>query len=82
MRACPRQKQPAQVMDGELGAYVRKEFSLKGIYVFEKIIEAGFRQMTAWSKPIKNADDFAGLKMRTPSAAIFIVTVGAACGPW
>jgi TRAP-type transport system periplasmic protein len=66
------QKQPAQVLDGALGAYLRKEFSAKGLYLFENIFEAGFRQVTSSTKPIQSVEDFVGFKIRTPSVGIFI----------
>ena len=59
-------------MDGALGAYVRRDFASKGIYVFEKTYESGFRQVTSSTKPIHRVDDFAGFKIRVLPAAIFV----------
>src|ERR1019366_3985301 len=65
-------KQALGAMDGALGAYLRNEFAAKGIYVFEKIFDLTFAQVTSSSKPIKTADDFVGFKVRTPAAPIVI----------
>jgi TRAP-type transport system periplasmic protein len=78
------EQQPYAALDGALGAYIRKEFSAKGIHCFEKISGNGFRQVTSSTKPIRTADDFAGFRIRTP-ASKFIVdlfkTLGASPVP-
>ena len=61
-----------KALDGPLGAYIRREMLSKGIYIFEKTFESGFRQMTTSTKPVRTIDDFAGLKVRTVSAPIFV----------
>lgn len=66
------QKQPCEVLDGPLGEYIRGEFASKGIYVFNKVCEVGFSQVTSSTKPIKTAADFAGFKIRTASAPIIV----------
>ena len=65
-------QQALKTVDGPLGAIIRKEIVAKGLYVFERPMEAGFRQVTTSTKPIKTVDDFAGLKIRTPAAAIYV----------
>jgi TRAP-type transport system periplasmic protein len=78
------QNQPLELMDGALGAYVRREFAAKGMYVFEKAFDLGFREMTSYTKPIRNVADLAGFKIRVPSTPIFIdlfKTLGAAPVP-
>jgi TRAP-type transport system periplasmic protein len=66
------QKQPVTLLDGALGAYIRKEFAAKGMYVFEKTFDLGFRQVTSSTKPIREVGDFTGFKIRVPPAPIFV----------
>ena len=66
----PRQVYAA--LDGPLGAYLRREFSLKGIYIFPRVIEAGFRQISAMTRPIRSVEDFAGFKIRTAPSPMFV----------
>ena len=54
--------------DGRLGAYVRGEIAKQGLHAFEKIWENGMRQITTSTKPVRNAADIAGLKIRTPNS--------------
>ena len=77
-------KQATAALDGPLGAYIRKELNSKGLYVFEKVFDLGFRQVTSSQKPIKTVDDFTGLKIRTPPSAVFVdlfKTLGASPTP-
>jgi tripartite ATP-independent transporter DctP family solute receptor len=60
-----------KAMDGDLGAYVRGEINKAGLEVMEKIWDNGFRQTTAWSKPITGPDDFKGLKIRVPVSPLW-----------
>ena len=66
---------PAQVygvMDGEFGAYLRKEMAAKGIYGFPSgALENGFRHISTTDKPVRNADDLAGRKIRVPDGELF-----------
>ena len=39
-----------------LGGYVRNEFATKGMYVFEKSWNGGFRQVASEKKPIRTVD--------------------------
>jgi len=56
-------------MDGELGAYVRKQITAKaGLVPMERMWDLGFRHITTSTKPIKTADDLVGLKIRVPVA--------------
>jgi TRAP-type transport system periplasmic protein len=65
-------KQALAAMDGSLGAYVRKEFASKGLYVFDKAFQTGFREVTSSLRPIKTVDDFSGFKIRTIPAPIYV----------
>jgi tripartite ATP-independent transporter DctP family solute receptor len=58
-------------MDGDLGAYVRKEIAKANIVAFEKIWDNGFRQTTSSTRPIKGPDDFKGFKIRVPVSPLW-----------
>ena len=67
------QAQVYQAFDGDLGDYLRKEMSSKGIYGLRHgCFENGFHQITCATHPIRTADDLEGLKMRSPDAPIYI----------
>jgi tripartite ATP-independent transporter DctP family solute receptor len=57
-----------RAFDGKLGAYVRGEIGAKGLHAFDKIWENGMREITASTKPVRNAADIAGMKIRTPNS--------------
>jgi TRAP-type transport system periplasmic protein len=46
-----------KALDGDLGAYVRKEISKSGLVAMDRIWDNGFRQITSSTKPIQSADD-------------------------
>lgn len=58
-------------MDGDLGAYVRKQIEKAGLYAFEKIWDNGFRQITSSSKPILTPDDLKNFKIRVPVSPLW-----------
>jgi TRAP-type transport system periplasmic protein len=60
-----------KAMDGELGAYVRKEIAKANIVAFEKIWDNGFRQTTSSTKPIATPEDFKGFKIRVPVSPLW-----------
>lgn len=65
-------EQVARVMDGELGRYLRKEMAAKGLYAFPcGLMENGFRQIVSVGRPVRDADDLAGYRMRVPGGRIF-----------
>ena len=64
--------QALAALDGPLGDYVRRDLAAKGIYVFDRSQESGFREITTSTKPIQSADDFVGLKIRTQPAPIYV----------
>lgn len=66
------QKQPCEALDGPLGAYIRSEFQRRGVFVFDKVCEVGFTQITSSTKPVQVAHDLEGFKIRTPSAPIIV----------
>ena len=56
-------------MDGDLGQYVRTQIAAKtGLVAMDRMWDLGFRNITTSTKPIRNADDLVGLKIRTPVA--------------
>src|SRR3569832_2315328 len=55
-----------KAMDGDLGAYVRKEVAKANIVAFEKIWDNGFRQTTSSTKAITGPGDYKGFKIRVP----------------
>jgi len=59
-----------RAFDGKLGAYVRGEIGAKGLHAFDKIWENGMRQITTSTRPVRNASDIAGMKIRTPNSKI------------
>ena len=76
-------KQAFAAMDGDLGAWVRKEIMAKGMYALPYPFDNGFRQITA-NKPIQKAADIDGYKMRVPTSPIFLdlfKTLGASPTP-
>jgi TRAP-type transport system periplasmic protein len=59
-------------MDGALGDYLRKQIESVGLLTFPKIFESGLRELTSSNKPIKNAEDMNGLKIRVPTTKIMV----------
>jgi len=67
------QTQVYRAFDGDLGDYLGQEMRAKGIYaVPQGCFENGFRQISCSARPIRNAADLQGLKMRTPDAPIYV----------
>ncbi len=64
-------KQAFAAMDGDLGDYVIKAMGDKGIVCLPHPFDNGFRHITA-NKPIHNAADVDGLKIRVPPTALFV----------
>ena len=70
-------------LDGALGDVIRGELAQAGLYAFRHCWLNGFHHITTSNRPIRDADDFAGLKIRTPGgelAADFFRTLGAEPG--
>jgi tripartite ATP-independent transporter DctP family solute receptor len=65
-------QQAVAATDGRFGDYLRADMAAKGIYGFRRgAFENGFRQISTTAKPIRTADDLAGLKLRTPDSKLF-----------
>jgi tripartite ATP-independent transporter DctP family solute receptor len=58
-------------MDGDLGAWVRREISGSGLVAMDKIWDNGFRQITSSSRPITAPDDLKGFKIRVPPSPLW-----------
>jgi TRAP-type transport system periplasmic protein len=61
-----------QAMDGDLGAYIRKEIDAIGLFAFPKILDNGFRQITSSTHPIRSVNDLSGFKIRTPAGKLWV----------
>jgi tripartite ATP-independent transporter DctP family solute receptor len=55
-----------KAMDGDLGAWVRKQIQGAGLEVMDKIWDNGFRQITSSNKPIATPGDLKNFKIRVP----------------
>jgi TRAP-type transport system periplasmic protein len=70
-------------LDGALGDRIRSELTANGLHAFRRCWQNGFHHLTTSVRPIRNADDFAGLKFRSPGGAIaadFFKALGADAG--
>ncbi len=70
-------------LDGALGDRIRGELAANGLHAFRRCWQNGFHHLTTSVRPIRNADDFAGLKFRSPGGAIaadFFRSLGAEAG--
>ena len=70
-------------LDGRLGDLIRRELAAAGLHAFRHAWQNGFHHITTSLRPIREAADFAGLKIRTPGgeiAADFFRTLGAEPG--
>jgi tripartite ATP-independent transporter DctP family solute receptor len=63
-----------KAMDGDLGKVIRDDIASRGVVCLDKIWESGFRNITTSTKPIHNADELAGLKIRVSPGKIRIDT--------
>jgi TRAP-type transport system periplasmic protein len=59
-----------RAMDGDVGAVIRKAVDDAGLYVFDKMFDNGFRQITTSSVPVKGPDDLKGLTIRVPPSPL------------
>jgi TRAP-type transport system periplasmic protein len=70
-------------LDGRLGVRIRNELAANGLYAFRHCWQNGFHHLTTSLRPIRTADDLAGLKFRSPGGAIagdFFMSLGAEAG--
>jgi tripartite ATP-independent transporter DctP family solute receptor len=60
-------------MDGDLGKYVRGQIAAKtGLVAMDRMWDLGFRNITSGVKPIRNAADLVGFKIRVPVAPTLV----------
>jgi tripartite ATP-independent transporter DctP family solute receptor len=59
-----------KAMDGDVGALIRDGLSNSGLFVFEKMYDNGFRQITSGSRPIEKPADLKGLPIRVPPSPL------------
>ncbi|MSP94970.1 MAG: TRAP transporter substrate-binding protein [Alphaproteobacteria bacterium] len=68
-------KNSAQVyraLDSDLGAYLRDELRAKGLYAVPfGCFENGMHQISITGRPVRNAADFRGLKVRIPGSQLY-----------
>jgi tripartite ATP-independent transporter DctP family solute receptor len=70
-------------LDGGLGDIIRGELARSGLHAFRHSLQNGFHHITTGVRAIRDADDFTGLKIRSPGGAIaadFFQTLGAEAG--
>jgi TRAP-type transport system periplasmic protein len=70
-------------LDAALGDRIRTELAANGLYAFRRCWQNGFHHLTTSIRPIRTADDLAGLKFRSPGGAIasdFFRSLGADAG--
>ncbi|GGG14423.1 ABC transporter substrate-binding protein [Rhizobium wenxiniae] len=70
--AWPDEKTLWAAYDGDLGAYLRKQFEPLGLVAQNKIWDHGFRFMTTGAKPITKPDDLVGMKFRVPNSPLAV----------
>ena len=59
-------------MRGPLGDRIRAEMAVKGIHGFRNgVLENGFRHIVSVDRPVRNAADMAGYRMRIPDGRMF-----------
>ena len=67
------QEQALKAMDGPLGKAIRADIDSKaGVVTMNRAWVNGFREVTTSTKPIVHVDDMNGLKIRTPTAPIWV----------
>jgi TRAP-type transport system periplasmic protein len=59
-------------MDGDLGNHVRAAFLKANLYVFEKALDNGYRNITTSARPINTPADLNGLKIRVPGNQLWV----------
>lgn len=60
-----------QALDGDLGRFLRGQFSKVGLLAMDTIWSSGFRQVTNSVRPINTPEDLKGMKMRVPVSPLW-----------
>jgi tripartite ATP-independent transporter DctP family solute receptor len=63
-----------RTMDGPLGTLVRGEIERRGMFVFKRMWNGGFRQVTSGRQPVLAPDDLYGFKIRVPGSRLWTST--------
>ena len=58
-------------LDGKLGAFIRTALLNANLYTTKTVWDLGFREITSSVRPVRTADDLAGMKIRVPGAAAY-----------
>lgn len=61
-----------RAMDGGLGAYIRGAVEKSGLFIFERIYDNGFREITTSEHPINKPADLKGVKLRVPPSKLYV----------
>jgi tripartite ATP-independent transporter DctP family solute receptor len=61
-----------KAVDGELGAYLRKQMGKAGLFAMEPMFQGGYRQIISGNKPINTPDDLSGFKIRVPISPMWV----------
>ena len=59
-------------LDGDLGAHMRGEMAKSGIHAMRRIWNAGFREVTTSTRPIRTPDNFRDMKLRIPISPLWV----------
>ncbi len=64
--------QAFEALDGGLGEFLGEELRARGLYAVPRAcFENGFRHITTRARPIRDAEDLAGLRIRVPAGRMF-----------
>ena len=59
-----------KAMDGDVGDLIKSGLADSGMFVFDKMYDNGFRQMTSSARPIEKPGDLKGLSIRVPPSPL------------
>ena len=59
-------------MDGEVGAYIRRNIEKSNLVPFEAVWDNGFRQITSSTRPIRTPEDLKNFKIRVPVVPLWV----------
>jgi tripartite ATP-independent transporter DctP family solute receptor len=59
-----------KAMDGEVGGLIKSALSDSGLFVFDKMYDNGFRQITSSARPIAKPADLKGVAIRVPPSPL------------
>jgi len=69
--AWPNDEAVNKALDGDLGKFLRAQFSKVGLMAMDTVWSSGFRQITNSVRPINTPDDLKGLKIRVPVSPLW-----------